>query len=90
MLRTIVEEAIVSETIDRYAEIHPRLSDAFDGLKWFLAHSPESGEILDDFHWIFRNQADREQNIPAILVIYTFDEIRVILRFVALRMPIVE
>jgi hypothetical protein len=90
MLRTVVEEAIVSETIDQYAEIHPRLGDAFDGLKWFLAHSPESGEILDDFHWIFRNQADHEQNIPAILVIYTFDENKVVLRFVALRMPLIE
>jgi hypothetical protein len=90
MLRTIIEEAVVSETIDQNTETYPRLEDAFDGLKWFLAHSPESGEILDDFHWIYRNQADHEQNIPAILVIYTFDESKVILRFIALRMPTVE
>jgi hypothetical protein len=59
MLRTIVEEDIVSETIDQYSETYPRLESAFDGLKWFLAHSPESGEILDDFHWLFRNQKIR-------------------------------
>ncbi|MGB8030675.1 MAG: hypothetical protein WCF30_13560 [Terracidiphilus sp.] len=90
MLRTIVEEAIVSETIDQSAETYPRLEEAFDGLKWFLAHSAESGEILDDFHWIFRNQADHDQNIPAILVVYTFDENKVTLKFIALRMPLVE
>lgn len=90
MLRTIVEEAVVSETLDQNAEVFPRLEEAFDGLKWFLAHSPESGEILDDFHWLYRNQADHDQNIPAILVIYTFDANKVTLRFIALRMPLIE
>jgi hypothetical protein len=90
MLRTIVEDSIVSETIDQQTEIYPRLGEAFDGLKWFLARSPESGEIVDDFHWIYRNEADREQNIPSILIIYTFDENKVVLKFIALRMPVVE
>jgi hypothetical protein len=89
MLRTVVEEPIVSETIDQHAEVYPRIEEAFDGIKWFLSRSPESGEILDDFYWLYKNQADQEQNIPAILVIYTFDDAKVLLRFIALRMTTV-
>jgi hypothetical protein len=89
MLRTIVEEPIVSETIDQQTEIYPRLEEAFDGVKWYLARNPEAGEILDDFHWLYRNQADYDQNIPAMLIIYTFDDAKVILRFILLRMPTV-
>jgi hypothetical protein len=90
MLRTIIEEPIVSETIDQQTMIYPRLQDAFDGVTWYLARDPEAGELLDDLHWLYRNQADHKKNIPMMLVIYTFDDSKVTLRFLTLRMPVID
>lgn len=88
-MRTVIEEPIVSETIDRETCIYPRVQDAFDALKWWLAHRPESGEIIDDLHWLFKQAADHHANIPAISVVYTYDTNHVLLKFIVLRMTTV-
>jgi hypothetical protein len=56
-MRTVIEEENVSDIIDREQALYPRLTDAFDALKWWLAHRPESGEIIDDINWIYKHVA---------------------------------
>ena len=56
-MRTVIEAQIVSNVIDSEQEIYPRLEDAFDALKWWLAHVPESGEIIDDLHWLYKQNS---------------------------------
>lgn len=40
-LRTIVEELDVSEQVDLYTEKYPRFDEAWEGLKWLLARTPD-------------------------------------------------
>jgi hypothetical protein len=89
-MRTVIEAQIVSNVIDSEQEIYPRLEDAFDALKWWLAHVPESGEIIDDLHWLYKQTGDKRQNIPALAVIYTFDEDNVEIEFILVRIPTVQ
>jgi hypothetical protein len=86
-MRTVIEEVAVSEVIDREQSIYPRLADAFDALKWWLAHVPESGEIIDDVNWLYKQKGNREQKIPALVVIYTFDHRCVTISHVLVRIP---
>jgi len=55
-MRTVREELDVSEKIDAEIAIYPRLDDAWEALKWWLARNPESGRILDDL-----GQGDRRE-----------------------------
>ncbi|HEV2493249.1 MAG TPA: hypothetical protein VG204_09285 [Terriglobia bacterium] len=88
-MRTVIEAEIVSEVIDREQEIYPRLNDAFEALKWWLAHEPESGEIIDDLHWMYKQKGNKQRNIPALVAIYTFDEDTVSIEFILVRVPII-
>jgi len=87
-MRTVIEEGIVSETIDQAAENFPRLDDAFEALKWWLARKPESGEALDDLNWIYKQAGDVDIGLPALTVIYTFDAKCVKFEFLLVRMPV--
>ncbi len=84
-IRTIVENVSVSEVIDDGQSVYPRLKDAVDALKWLLARVPESGEIIDDVNWLYVQDGNQDVGIPAIVVVYTFDEREVILKHVLLR-----
>jgi len=86
-MRTVVEEDRVSEIIDAEEAIYPRLRDAFEALKWSLAHRAEDGELIDDVNWIYKQTGDQRQNIPALVVIYTFDHNFVLLKFILVRIP---
>jgi hypothetical protein len=86
-MRTVIEEPNVSEIIDAEEAIYPRLADAFDALKWWLAHVPESGEVIDDVNWLYKQKGNRDQNIPALVVIYTFDHRFVAISYVLVRVP---
>ena len=86
-MRTVIEETRVSEIIDKEQELYPRLGDAFEALKWWLSHVPESGELIDDVHWLFKQDGDLAHNIPTLVVIYTFDSAYVEIRFVLVRIP---
>jgi len=87
MMRTVIEEPVVSETIDGSRGKYPRLEEAFDGLKWYLSRVPDSAEAeaLDDANWLYRQDGDAEDNIPAILVVYTFDAKYITLKFIDVR-----
>jgi hypothetical protein len=85
MMRTIVEDPSVSEAVDKARVKYPRLDEAFEGLKWYLSRVPERGEALDDANWLYRQDGDAEDNIPAILTIYTFDAHFVKLKFIDIK-----
>ena len=84
-MRTVVEDAQVSEVIDSEQRVYPRLEEAFDALKWWLCRVPESGEIIDDLYWLYKQAGDRQQNIPALVAIYTFDNQYVWIKFILVR-----
>jgi hypothetical protein len=42
-MRTVVEEPAVSQLLDASSRQYPRLAEAFEGLKWYLARRPEAG-----------------------------------------------
>ena len=88
-MRTVIEETIVSEIIDREGATYPRLDHAFDGLKWWLSHAPESGEAIDDLNWLFKQDGDLAMNLPDLVVVYTFDARCVTLKFVLVRLPLI-
>jgi hypothetical protein len=86
-MRTVIESNAVSNVIDAETEIYPRLEDAFEALKWWLAHRPDSGVLLDDENWIYKQAGDERLNVPSLVVIYTFDHAYVELKFVLVRLP---
>ena len=88
-MRTVIEDEIVSEVIDRERQIYPRLGEAFEALKWWLAHVPDSGEIIDDLHWLYKQRGNKRLNIPALVAIYTFDDDDVWIKFILVRIPTV-
>ena len=87
VVRTVIEDIRVSEIIDKEQEIYPRLGDAFEALKWWLSHVPDSGELIDDIHWLYKQDGDLARNIPTLVVIYTFDFNCVEIRFALVRIP---
>ncbi len=89
-IRTVIENHSVSEVIDAEQAIYPRLEEAFDALKWWLARKPESGEIIDDVNWLYVQEGDEEVNIPALIVVYTFDHNTVTLKHILLRIPSIK
>jgi hypothetical protein len=89
-MRTVIEEESVSSVIDKEQELHPRLGEAFDALKWWLSHRPETGELLDDINWLYKQEGDRIAKIPSLIVVYTFDHQCVILKFILVRVPTVN
>jgi len=87
-MRTVIEAPNVTEAIDLEQSKYPRLEDAFDALKWWLAHVPESGTLLDDLNWICRQRGDYDQNIPTLVAIYTFDHNGVEILHILIRVPV--
>jgi len=85
LIRTVVENTSVSDVIDDGQSAYPRLENAIDALKWWLARVPESGEIIDDVNWLYVQDGDRDVNIPSVVVVYTFDSREVVLKHIQLR-----
>lgn len=65
-MRTVIEEEAVSFVIDAEQSIYPRLEEAFDALKWWLCRKPETGELLDDINWVYKQRGDRRAEIPVV------------------------
>lgn len=86
-MRTVIEDSIVREVIDLNSEVYPRLWDAFEALTWWLSHKPDSGELLDDVNWLYKQSGNRDQKIPALVVVYTFDVDCVVLKFILIKLP---
>ena len=86
-MRTVIEDECVSDVVDREQAKFPRLVDAYDALKWWLARRPEQGFLMDDINWICKQRGDRDQDIPALVAIYNFDQMFVTIRFILVRIP---
>jgi hypothetical protein len=86
-IRTVVENICVSEVVDLEQAIYPRLDQAVDALKWWLSRVPESGEIIDDVNWLYMQDGNERQNIPALVVVYTFNHYEVVLKHILVRIP---
>ena len=86
-MRTVREELEVSEKIDAEIAIYPRLDDAWEALKWWLARKPQNGQLLDDYHWLYKQQGSRDLNVPALVVIYTFNASQVDILALLVRLP---
>jgi hypothetical protein len=84
---TVIESPSVSAKIDAEARVYERLEDAFDALKWWLARNFDKGELIDDFHWMYKQSGDRYQHIPALVAIYTFDRDYVEIISILVRIP---
>jgi len=89
-IRTVVENWCVTETIDNEWAIYPRLYDAFEALKWWLARVPESGEIIDDVNWLYMQDGDGHANIPTLVVVYTFNTYEVVLKHILVKLPVIR
>jgi hypothetical protein len=87
-MRTVIENQAVSDVIDAEQAIYPRLVEAFDSLKWWLSHRPDSGLLLDDENWFYKQAGNHKLNIPALVTIYTFDHNCVTLKSILVRIPI--
>jgi hypothetical protein len=86
-MRTVIEAQSVSTKIYTEVSTYPRLEEAFDALKWWLAHNPDSGELIDDYHWLYKQRGNRELKIPALVAIYTFTEDEVEILSILVRLP---
>ncbi len=86
-IRTVVENLSVTEVIDAEQEIYPRLGDAFEALKWWLARNPESGELTDEANWLYMQHGDRGVHIPTLVVLYTFNATSVVLKHILVQIP---
>jgi hypothetical protein len=56
-------------------------------LKWWLAREPDSGEALDDKHWICKQDGDEKAKIPALVALYTFDDDEVEILSILVKLP---
>lgn len=86
-MRTVIESYAVSTKIDAEISTYARLEEAFDALKWWLAHQPETGELIDDYHWLYKQKGNRDLKIPALVAIYTFDHKDVHVVSILIRLP---
>jgi hypothetical protein len=85
--RTVVEGLRVSEKLDAEGSIYPRLGDAYEALSWWLAHQPNSGEAIDDLFWVHEQKGDLKANVPALGVVYSFDDDEVHIYSILVRLP---
>jgi len=72
-LRTVIESQHVTHVVYMESSIYRRMEEAFEALKWWLARVPDSGEIIDDYYWLYKQRGNRELSIPSLTVIDTFD-----------------
>jgi hypothetical protein len=86
-LRTVVEALSVSTRIDAEGSQYRRLEQAYDALKWWLAHAPNSGEALDDVWWVCEQKGDRNANVPTLGAVYSFDDDKVFIAAILVRLP---
>jgi hypothetical protein len=76
MLRSIREETVVTETLQRAGSTYPRVWDAFDALCWILVrrdiNGPTVGGITDIYH--LHKQAAGGWGVPSLTVLYTVSD----------------
>ena len=86
-MRTVIESLSVSEVIDAETSIYPRLGEAYQALQWWLSHEPDSGEMIDDVHFLYKQRGNLRLRMPALVVLYTFSKHEVSFLSVLVRLP---
>jgi len=86
MLRQIIEDDHVSDTIDIGCRSSQRLREAWEGLKWLLARMPEIGKGLDlgEGIRIHKQSGSIIPMVPEITVLYEYNDNAVEIRAVKL------
>jgi hypothetical protein len=77
--REIIEDAAVTTVIDAEGAIHQRLEEAYDALKWTLARDAECGYLLDEKHWVYKQQGSKRHKVPGLIALYIIDDFQVTL-----------
>jgi hypothetical protein len=75
--REVVEQTVVTATIIAEASIYPRLDEAFNALTWRLARDAESGYLLDEKHWVYKQQGSKKHKVPGLIALYIIDNFQV-------------
>ncbi len=83
----MIESQPVTNVVYMEGQLYPRMDEAFEALKWWLARNPETGLLIDDYYWLYKQRGNRELNIPALVVVYTFDSDEVNLFSLLVRLP---
>lgn len=76
-LRTVRLEDRVAKVVDIATQQYPRFNDAFEGLEWLLARSPDRGahSIKDGVKWhVYQQNSDPLAKTPIIQVLYQFND----------------
>ncbi len=83
--RTVVEEKSVTDFIEKHQEEHRRLEDVYEAIKWRIARSPGDGfEIAGTDKRLLKTVDRPTIGIPAVVVMYSFDEETVIIEAITL------
>ena len=89
-LRTIIEQPLVSASIQRAKGEFPRIEEMFDGIKWALARNPirgavkiKSGETV--LGYVVRTTSWKAGRVPSIVATYQITENEIIIEGVAIR-----
>lgn len=88
--RTIVEEARVEQEVSAAESGFARFNDAWQGLKWLLARTPEIGYRIphptDDREvFVYVQSAGNLDGVPEIFALYEFDEDQVTFLAISVR-----
>ncbi len=73
MLKTIREEAVVTQTLQRAGNIYPRVWEAYDALQWVLVRLHPIGVAVQRSTNLYHlhKQSAGPMGVPAITVLYT-------------------
>lgn len=89
-LRTIIEQQLVSASIQRAKSEYPRIEEMFDGIKWALARNPirgavkiKSGETL--IGYVIRTTSWRAGRVPSVTTTYRITENEIVIEGIAVR-----
>ncbi len=80
--RTVREDPQVEKIIDDATKKNPRVSDAFEALKWLLARRCDKlppieiggSDPEDEKYYLYRQAGDPQAGTPSILVLYVYTD----------------
>ena len=80
--REIVEEESVAARADELTKSFPRFDDAYEALKWLLARRCDklpamTRTVRGERYHLYRQAGNDRNDIPDIIVLFTYDENRV-------------
>jgi hypothetical protein len=77
--RTVVEDTAAQEAADSFSDEHPRIGEAWEGLKWLLCRTPEIGDPNGGGQYLYIQAGDELAGTPIIAVVYSFTSEEVVI-----------